>query len=103
MSFPATHYNTARRHAPQNTVRRHAPQNEGQSRRKLSVNAPHQIYPKGRYGGTTRCSLSRVTRVSKIKPRGRRSLKGGGQNGGREALARQNRINMHLLWGYRAN
>ena len=62
--------------------------NEGQSRRKLSVNAPHQIYPKGRYGGTTRCSLSRITRFSKLKPGGRRVAKRRGSGEGRPWLAR---------------
>ena len=63
--------------------------NEGQSRRKLSVNAPHQIYPKGRYGGgTTRCSLSGITRFSKLKPGGRRVAKRRGSGEGRPWLAR---------------
>ena len=85
------------------TVRRHAAQNEGQSpkragifgvsRRSLSVNASHQTYPKGRYGGTTHGSLSRIMQFFG----GWTSPSGEVQSGRRSPLARKIGIILHRM------
>src|SRR5215472_2251366 len=91
----ATHYNA---------VERHAAQNEGQSpkragifgvsRRKLSVNQSHQIYPQR--GGTTHGSVSRITKFS-LKRWGMGFAKRRG-SARRSPLARKIGIILHRMW-----
>ena len=83
----------ARRHAPQNTVRRHAAQNEGQSRRKLSVNAPHRDLPQGSIWRDDALQSVADNAVLKTQTWGKEVTKRRGSKRAKVALGSQDRNN----------